>query len=131
MSAEILIALGGLILAALTYFAGVYRTERKYKKDDREARVASVVQAYMEFRRTGKTAGLDGLQKAGAANLHTSEEVHQAIDRIIGHSEIDPLGSMRQKLEGRDLVVFFTYAARNRINFHRADIGKEIENSGA
>jgi hypothetical protein len=51
MTDEILIGFGGLPISVLTYFAGVWRTERRHSKEDREARVRRVFAKDMEFRR--------------------------------------------------------------------------------
>jgi hypothetical protein len=68
MENELIVGLGGLILAVLTYFAGVYRTERRYKRLEKTNRITNAVNRYMEFRKTNKTAGLDGLQKRDGAD---------------------------------------------------------------
>jgi len=41
MTNEILIGVCGLVLSVRTYFAGVWCTERRHDKEDREARVLS------------------------------------------------------------------------------------------
>jgi hypothetical protein len=63
MTNEILIGIGGLILGVLTYFAGVWRTEKRHATQDRDARIRLVFERYMGFRRTNYTGGYDGLQK--------------------------------------------------------------------
>ena len=74
MKNEIIIGIGGLILAALTYFAGVYRTDQRYRKQEKEKRIENVLNRYMEFAKTGQTAGLDGLQRAGIGTLNNDTE---------------------------------------------------------
>jgi hypothetical protein len=66
---ELLIGVGGLVLSVLTYFGGVWRTERRHRADDRAARIRRVFDKYMEFRRSNYTGGYDGLVKAGLATL--------------------------------------------------------------
>ena len=129
MSNEIIIGLAGLILSVLTYFAGAWRTERRYKKLDKKERLDAVFNLYMGFRRSNYTAGLDGLQKAGVATLQSDSEIRELVDRIIAHGELNPLGK-RGELDNIDLKCFFDYAARERINFLRISIEEVIEKSG-
>ena len=55
MRNELIIGLGGLLLSVLAYFAGVYRTEKRYKSQDKEKRLDKVLNRYMDFRKTNKT----------------------------------------------------------------------------
>lgn len=129
MTNEILIGLGGLILCGLTYFAGVRRTEKRLKHEDRDNRITSVLNKYLEFRRTNHTAGLDGLQKAGVATLHNDKEIEELIKLIIDHAEKDPIGGSREVLKNVSLKKLFDHAATHRVNFHRdklEDIIKKI-----
>lgn len=93
MTNEILIVLAGLVLSVLMYFAGVWRTERRHAKEDRETRVRRVFEKYMEFRRSNYTGGYDGLQKAGISTLASNGEVQELLDLIVAHGERHPLGS--------------------------------------
>ena len=130
MTAEILIGICGLILSVLTYFAGVWRTEKRLSREDRERRVRSVFDKYMDFRRRNYTGGLDGLQKAGAATLNSHNEILEVIDLVTGHGETHPLGQNQLHLfEGVDLKKFFDYAAKQRVNFLRTPLERVIEDS--
>jgi hypothetical protein len=130
MTAEIIIGIGGLALAVLTYFAGVWRTEKRLSKEDREKRVRSVFEKYMDFRSRGKSSGLDGLKRAGASSLSTHDEILEVIDLIINHGEDNPLGRKRLHLfEGVDLKKFFDYATKHRIIFFRTPVEQVIEDS--
>src|SRR5450755_1181239 len=93
MSNELLIGLGGLVLSVLTYFAGVRRTERRQRTDDREQRVLRVFNKYMEFRRTGYTAGYDGSLKSGLGTLISNDEIDEFARLVVGHGEMHPLGT--------------------------------------
>lgn len=112
----IIVGIGGLILAVLTYFAGVYRTEKQYKSQEKGKRIEDVVNRYMEFRRTNKTAGLDGLQKSGIATLNSDAEISEVADLIIKYGENDPLQRSALPMDKVDLKVFFTEAAKKRVN---------------
>ena len=130
MSNEIIIGLGGLILSSLTYFAGVYRTEKRLNKEEKRQRIEAVFNRYMEFRAGNITGGVDGLLKSGAGTLNDSAEIRELGDMIISHGEKPPLGK-NGELDGVDLKVFFEYAAKNRINFLRTPIEDVVRDSSA
>ncbi len=116
----------------LTYFAGVWRTERRHKNQDSEARIQRVFDAYMNFRRNNYTGGFDGAQKAGVASLHSNDEILAFSDRVVNHGELHPLGpDYAQVFKGVDLLTFFKYAAANRVNFFSTPIEQTIVDSSA
>ena len=117
MNNEIIIGIGGLLLAVLTYFAGVYRTESRYKKQAKEKRIENVINRYMEFRKTHETAGLDGLQRAGVSTLKNDKEIREVVDTIKKYGETDPLQRPALKMDGIDLKVFFEEATKKKLNF--------------
>jgi hypothetical protein len=128
MKTEVIIGIGGLLLAVLTYFAGVWRTERRLSKEDREKRIQRVFQKYMGFRNSNYTGGFDGLQKAGIATLANNDEINELFDLIIAHGEKHPLGKKQLHLfETVDLKSFFDFTAKRRINFLQISIEKIIE----
>jgi hypothetical protein len=127
MSDNLIIGLGGILLSVLTYFAGVYRTERRYKKQDKGKRIEHVLARYMEFRKNNKTAGLDGLQKAGVATLKDDSEIRELASIIIKHGENDPLQRSALKMDGIDLKLFFEKASEEKINYYSSDLRSFIE----
>jgi len=129
MTSEIIIGIGGLILSVLTYFAGVYRTEKRLSKDDRTARIQRVFERYFEFRRTNYTGGFDGLQKAGTAILESDNEIRELLALIIIHGESNPLGGKSQLFDHVDLKRFFDYAASKQINFFNTAVEEVITKS--
>lgn len=132
MSNEILIGISGLILSVLTYFAGVARTKKQNSVQDREERIFRVLEKYLEFRRSSKTSGLDGLKKAGIATLESNAEVTELLDRIVAHGEPHPLGQEHAAVySGVDLLRFFRYAAQNSVNFFRTPVEQVIKDSGS
>jgi hypothetical protein len=117
MNNELLIGTAGLVLSVLTYFAGVWRTERRHKKDDREKRVQRVFAKYMEFRRSNYTGGYDGSLKAGIATLESNDEIEEFSRLVVGHGELHPLGSDHGEVfRDVDRLSFFRFAAENQIN---------------
>ena len=127
MSDNLIIGLGGILLSVLTYFAGVYRTERRHNKQDKSKRIQYVLARYMEFRKNNKTAGLDGLQKAGVATLKDDSEIRELVSKIIQHGEDDPLQRSSLKMNGVDLKLFFEKASEEKFNFSSSDLRSFIE----
>jgi hypothetical protein len=118
MTNEILVGIGGLVLSVLTYLAGIWQTQRRHRKADREVRVRRVFDKYMDFRRTNYTGGYDGLQKAGIATLGSNEEVRELIELIVAHGEAHPLGSGHATVfQNMDLLKLFRFAAEKTRQF--------------
>lgn len=132
MMNEILIGIGGLVLSILTYLAGVWQTERRHRKEDREVRVRRVFDKYMDFRRTNYTSGYDGLQKAGIVTLSSNDEIRELVELIVAHGEAHPLGSSHATVfQNVDLLKLFRFAAEKRVNFLRKPIEEVIRDSDA
>lgn len=128
-SDNLLIGAGGLILSALTYFAGVSR-ERKRQLEDRswqeqrdsaaradharEQRIGAVAEEYSQLSHLKGmriAAGIQGLLKAGVRTLHDDSEIREAVRRIDtrwGPSE-HVLGREREQIwQLSDLHAFFS-----------------------
>lgn len=131
MSNELLIGIGGLVLSVLTYFAGVWRTEVRHRKEDKGERINRVLSSYLEFETRSKTSGLDGLQKAGVATLETDAEIREVGTLIRAHGKLNPLSLESGILDKVDLKKFFDYAAKERVNFFNVKVSDIIERSGA
>jgi hypothetical protein len=132
MNSELIIAIGGLVLSVLTYFAGVWRTERRYVQEDREIKIQRVFERYMEFRKTNQTGGTDGLLKAGVATLDSDAEIQEVVLRIVNHGQKHPLGKNHQAdFGGISLTKYFKYAAENNVNILRTTHEEIVEASGA
>lgn len=132
MNNELLIGVGGLVLSVLTYFAGVWRTERRHRAEDKETRIRRVFERYMDLRSTNQTGGLDGLQKSGISTLASNDEIGELFNLIVSHGERHPLGSSRDsEFSGVDLWKFFKYASDHQVNFFRSPIEKIVNASGA
>lgn len=129
MNNEILIGIAGLVLSVLTYFAGVWRAERRQAKQDKGQRTDRVFNAYMDIRNRNKTAGHDGLLKSGVATLSSDAEIRELADRIMDYGEKDPLERKSGLIDNVDLKMLFKYAAKERINFLRVQLADVIEQS--
>src|SRR5262245_14469456 len=95
---EIALAIGGLLLSLVTYFAGVRRGKRYREEDltaaaehDADHRIDRVVQRYALLVRTSQTGALHGLLVAGVKTLRSAEEVQLARERATAQTGIDPL----------------------------------------
>ena len=130
MTSEIIIALVGIILSVLTYFAGVKRAEIRHLKEDKGKRIDDVLNRYMDFRKIARTAGWDCLLKAGASTLYSDTEIRKVADKIIAHGEKDPLGRNHYDLTNVDLKKLFDYAVNNNINFYTTSVEGVIKRSG-
>lgn len=108
---EIALAIGGLILSVLTYFAGVRRGRRLRDEDlaaaaehDADHRIDRIVQRYALMVRTDQTGALHGLLVAGVKSLRSSDEVRLARERATAQTGIDPL--RQYALDGVNLKDF-------------------------
>jgi hypothetical protein len=110
----------------LTYSAGVWRTEKRRMTQDREARVRHVFERYMECRRTNYTGGYDGLQKSGISTLASNEQITELTNLIVAGGSDHEL-----VFKNVDLLQFFKFAAKKRVNFVTAPVERVINNSGA
>jgi len=105
------VAIGGLLLSVVTYFAGV-RHGKRYRDEDRAAaaeheadhRIDRVVQRYALLVRTSQHGALHGLLVAGVKNLRSSGEVRLARERATAQTGIDPL--RQYSLDGVNLKEF-------------------------
>lgn len=131
MNNELLIGIGGLVLSVLTYFAGVYRTEVRHRKEDKVERISRVLDSYLKLLATSKTSGLGGLQTAGVATLETDTEIRELGELIRAHGKMNPLTIESGILNNVNLKKFFDYAARERVNFFNTPIAEIIQQSGA
>ena len=108
---EIALAIGGLLLSLLTYFAGVRRGKRYREEDlaaaaehDADHRIDRVVQQYAVLVRTNQTSALHGLLVAGVKNLRSSDEIRLARERATAQTGHDPLRQYAERANLKELV---------------------------
>jgi len=125
-TAEFIIGLGGLVLAVLTYFAGVERGKRYRTQDqqirqlerqedhavrlesERENRITKALESYRALVHSTQSSNLNGMLRAGVLSLESSDEVAHACQRI--KSEGLTLGipdTYMTELRDCDLLLFF------------------------
>lgn len=119
MKNEIIVGIGGLILSALTYFAGVQRGLQKEK----EERINEVLNKYMGFRKSNFTGGYDGLVKSGVATLKNDQEIRELYKLITQHGERAPLEIKKFKNVN---LIFFDYVIENKVDFFKTSVEEII-----
>jgi hypothetical protein len=146
---NLLIALGGLLLSGLTYFAGVQRGKRdtavrQHQEKDlaesqqeheralererqREARVTAAVERYADLYQRGISSAIYGLADSGLGLLHSDEEIRQAVDRMHQITRDNPWGTLGHHFDKVDLLTFFKFVSERRINFANQSVEQVIE----
>ncbi len=110
---SILINLGiGIICTLLGYRLAT----SKQKHDDRTSIIRDVAEKYREFIEKNETSDLDGLVRSGIARLSNHDEIEDSIKLIESFGHKDPLRSIRENLEGKDLHDFISIIQKNNIN---------------
>lgn len=130
MSNELLVALGGVVLSVLTYFAGVVRTERRLNKQDKRERIETVLSKYLEISQGGKDSGWSCALKAGFATLEDNSEILDVANLIEKHGEKHPLKA-KVEINNVDLKKLFTYVAESRLGFRNTPLEQLIEQANA
>jgi hypothetical protein len=115
---EIVFGSLAVVLPIITFFLGVRHANRQSEQKIKADKFNTVLDRFMEFRKTNRTGGLDALQKAGVATLGSDSEIRRLIDMIMQHGEKNPLGSNSNLFDDIDLKKFFSFTAERNINFH-------------
>lgn len=129
MNSEVIIGLAGLLLAVLTYFAGVQRQKYISSTEAKSRRIQRVVDRYLAIEQRNRVTGIHDLLRAGALTLQDSEEVYAACDAIVEHSMPSPLHNLSTRLddhiERKELLAFLNWFQRERSqstrDFHNQD----------
>jgi len=130
MNADILIALLAVVIPVLTYFAGVYRTEKRLNTKDSKDRIEVAVNRYLELWRSGKDTGWSAALKSGFGNLANDTEIRQAAKIIEGHGVTSPIAT-DQNIESVNLKVLFQYVAENKLGFSNTPLDVLIRQANA
>lgn len=96
---ELMIGIGGLILAGLTYFAGIQRKRYLARKESRERRIENVVQKYLALDDRHRRTGIHDLLLSGVLTLANTDEVKTVCARIALHGRPSPLHNLSTKLD--------------------------------
>ena len=128
---ELIIGIAALVLPVLTYFAGVYRTERRYSREQSETRISRVLGTYIDMSRSLTSKGFHALIKAGVSTLESNQEVRTLLTQITQHGENNPLGKHQELLHEVDLHVFFETARELEYDFiHKGTPEKVVRQMG-
>ena len=130
MSNELIVALVGLGFTILSYFIGVYRTEKRLNKQDKKERIDFVLKKYMDLRRGNRDSGWSAALKSGFATLDCDDEIREVAKLIESHGEKNPL-STKVNIENVDLKKLFNYVAKNNLNFGNTPLELLIEQANA
>jgi hypothetical protein len=125
MNNEIIIGIGGLILSALTYFAGVYRTERCYERERREKRIDDFVNTFFSQYK-GAGVVIEILIPSGINNLHTDEEIKSALENLRNRLGFHPLRNWNGEIEAIGYKKFLNYIVRSGKPLNSSNIGIAI-----
>lgn len=117
----------GVVCTLLGALIGHLLTRAAKRTDDRQALIGDVAEKYRHLRETNKTDGPDGLLKSGVCRLRNPDEIEQAITIIRNFGNKDPLSSLRERLEGKDVHHFFIVMRDKRLNpFQHKDLETAI-----
>jgi len=130
MSNELIVALVGLGFTILSYFIGVYRTEKRLNKQDKKERIDSVLKKYMDLRHGNRDSGWSAALKSGFATLYCDDEIREVAKLIESYGEKNPL-STKVNIANVDLKKLFNYVAENSLNFGNTPLERLIEQANA
>lgn len=128
MKDEIIIGIGGLILSALTYFAGVVRTERRYKAQAEEERIAHFIDNFNNSRKFGhQKRVIEHLIPSGINNLKNDKEIESVLlnlERVHGRH---PLQNNNEEIKQIGYKDFFIWSSKQRGSLTKDNINDFIE----
>jgi hypothetical protein len=130
MSSELFVALCGIILSVLTYFAGVIRTEKRLNSQDSKERIESVLSKYLDLCQGGRDSGWSAALRSGFGTLDNDNEIREVAKLVEDHGEKYPL-TTKENLENVDLKKLFNYVSQNNLGFRNTPIDQLIELSNA
>ena len=125
MKSEIIIGIGGLILAALTYFAGVYRTELRYKKEKKEKRIDDFINNFFS-KYGGAGVAIELLIPSGINNLNDDKEIQIALNNLKNRLGFHPLRQWNSEIENIGYKKFFDSIINSGKPINKSNIGIAI-----
>jgi len=125
MGKDIIIGFGGLLLSVLTYFAGVIRTERRYKNQAKEKRIDDFVNTlFSKYRGGGRVIEL--LIPSGINDLQNDDEIKNALEKARNRLSFHPLRNWKSTIEAIGYKTFFDYIVKNGISLNKSNINNAI-----
>jgi hypothetical protein len=126
MSAEIIIGIGGIVLSVLTYFAGVIRTEKRYKSQAREKRIDEFVNVFFS-RYKGAGVVIELLSSSGIHNFQNDDEIMTALNALRNRLGFHPLRNWKDEIETIGYKKFFDFVLENKIQLDTKTIDRAIQ----
>lgn len=126
MDSAVLIGFGGLVLSVLTYFAGVYRTQKRHEKDDSIQRVNRVIDEYQALFMPRKDSGIPALITAGVTLLRNDAEVREVCRQLEARNEGSPLVPHIEFLKDKNLYEVFQIIRREKLNPRHPELANAI-----
>jgi hypothetical protein len=130
ISSEVLLALVGVVVAGMIYFATIQRNKLQADETrlaaERLAIRTRIIEEYAAKYERRKDAGPHLLATLGLAQLRSDSEIRSVIDEIrrrVGH---DPWEGAREFVEQVNLLAFFEEAAEKRVDFIRTPVSEFV-----
>jgi len=115
------VALGvGIVCSLVGALAGYRLAESRHKRRDRTDLIRDVADKYRDLRESNESSGLDALIRSGVTRLCSTDDLDEAIRLIREFGHTDPLGPLRERLQGKDIFHFFKLAQERRRRLHVA-----------
>jgi len=112
---QIVIGIGGIIVAVLIYFAGVQRGKAQRSLDACEARINRVVDNFASLDPVHRGLDLAEFIRAGAADLRDNPEVVEAARRIVNRGAHHPIPArIRKQIPEDEWLCFLGWCSKNR-----------------
>ncbi|MBI4632297.1 MAG: hypothetical protein HY742_00165 [Deltaproteobacteria bacterium] len=125
MSAEIIIGIGGLLLSVLTYFAGVVRTERRYKSQLKERRIDDFVNVFFS-KYKGAGVVIELLTSSGIHNMQNDDEIMAALETLRNRLGFHPLRNWNDDIRAIGYKKFFDFVLGNKVQLNPGTITMAI-----
>jgi len=125
MTNEIIIGIGGIILAALTYFAGVYRTEQRYKNQQKEKRINDFINNFFS-KYQGAGVAIELLIPSGINDLNNDHEIQIALNKLKNRLGFHPLRQWNNEIENLGYKIFFNSIINSGKPINQSNIGIAI-----
>ena len=137
MNDTLIVALGGIVVSVLAYFAGQQRADLRHDreradKDEREQReqhrtlAGKLVDEYVDMVRRHYADGPYALAKLGLDALGSDALIREAITEMETRSGSDPWSGHGRNVQSVDLVVFFQIVRERRIDFAKVTVEEVV-----
>ena len=137
MDLELVIGIAGLVLAVLTYFAGVQRgkiQEQERREHDRAAEEdrrlyelrSKLVDEFVDMRRRNLDSGPPALVRLGLDKLGSDEQIRIAIQEMEARTKGSPWGRYAPQVADVNLLAFFRHCSQNGLDFRRTGTIEDV-----